>query len=68
MSNLLAFNKLNELPQHLRQEVMDFIEFLLQKTKGSKEPRKPKFGSGRGMFVIKPGFDDPLKDFEEYSH
>jgi len=27
---------------------------------------KAKAGSGKGMFVIKPGFDEPLEDFKEY--
>ncbi|NBB22859.1 DUF2281 domain-containing protein [Runella sp. CRIBMP] len=35
-----------------------------------KEPpitrKKPKFGSGKGMVIMKPNFDDPIEDFKEY--
>lgn len=28
--------------------------------------KKPKFGSGKGMVIMKPNFDDPIEDFKEY--
>ncbi|HEX8244127.1 MAG TPA: type II toxin-antitoxin system prevent-host-death family antitoxin [Longimicrobium sp.] len=31
------------------------------------EPKEPReFGSGRGMIVVPPDFDEPLEDFAEY--
>ena len=66
---MFLFNKLSSLPENLRREVADFIDFLMSKKKqgGDKKP-KPKFGSARGMFIIKPGFDEPLDDFKDYMH
>ena len=28
---------------------------------------RPRFGSGKGLITLAADFDDPLKDFEEYS-
>ena len=32
----------------------------------SSPPRQRRFGSARGMFEIKDGFDEPLEDFSDY--
>ena len=49
-------------------EVSDFVDFLATKRRKSQEKKKPRFGSGKGMFVMKPDFDEPLDDFKEYMH
>jgi len=49
--------------------VAEFIEFLEQKAKkGEEKDNKPlpKFGSARGMFVMRDDFDEPLEDFKDY--
>jgi hypothetical protein len=69
MDNSLLFNKLAAMPENLKSEVSDFIDFLLSKAGANKKPEKgptPKFGSAKGFFKIKPGFDEPLEDFKEY--
>jgi hypothetical protein len=69
MDNILLYKKLAILPESMKSEVSDFIDFLMNKAKKNNEvlnKPKPKFGSGKGMFIIKPGFDDPLEDFKEY--
>jgi len=68
MENTVLFNKLASLPEHLKTKVGEFIDSLLSKeNKSSKEKSsKPIFGSARGMFTMKPSFDDSLEDFEEY--
>jgi hypothetical protein len=69
MDNILLYKKLAILPESMKSEVSDFIDFLMNKAKKSNEvlnKTKPKFGSGKGMFIIKLGFDDPLEDFKEY--
>jgi hypothetical protein len=66
MDNILLYNKLASLPDNLKSEVGDFIDFLATKSKKKQKKVKPKFGSGKGMFIIKPGFDEPLDDFKEY--
>lgn len=68
MDNITLYNKLASLPDHLKSEVSDFIDFLAMKEKKVKDKKKPNFGSGKGMFIIKPGFDEPLDDFNEYMY
>ena len=66
MDHIALFSKLASLPENLKIEVSDFIDFLKSKTSKKEPGKKPKFGSARGLFVIKPGFDDPIDDFNEY--
>lgn len=69
MDTQLLYSKLNQLPENLKSEVLDFINFLLNKPKEHKNPEEtpgPKFGSGKGMFIIKDDFDEPLEDFKDY--
>lgn len=66
MDNILLYTKLTSLPDHLKEEVEDFIDFLTTKAKKKREKVKPRFGSGKDMFVMKPDFDQPLDDFKEY--
>lgn len=69
MDSLLLYKKLNHLPDAMKAEVADFIEFLEQKAmKGKKKVGKPvpKFGSAKGMFVMHDDFDEPLEDFKDY--
>ena len=68
MDNAQLYTKLTSLPDSMKAEVADFIDFLLSKKKKKGVKPKAKFGSGKGMFKIKPGFDDPLEDFKEYIH
>ncbi len=66
MDNVLLLNKITSLPENLKSEVVDFIDFLTAKTEKKQQKVKPVFGSAKGMFVIKPGFDEPLEDFKDY--
>ena len=68
MENITLYTKLATLPDALKAEVSDFVDFLATRQKKSHEKKKPRFGSGQGMFVIKPGFDEPLDDFKEFMH
>lgn len=68
MDNITLYSKLATLPDDLKAEVSDFVDFLATKRKKTQEKKKPKFGSGKGMFVMKPDFDEPLEDFKEYMH
>ena len=69
MENILLYNKLASLPDNLKNQVGDFIDFLKSKNKNEKpKSNKAKFGSGKGMFVMMPDFDEPLDDFNEYMH
>jgi hypothetical protein len=68
MDNISLYSKLATLPDDLKAEVSDFVDFLATKRKKAQANKKPVFGSGKGMFVLKPGFDEPLEDFQEYMH
>jgi hypothetical protein len=59
--------KFNLLPQHLKNEMVDFLEFLFQKNKLEQKPQKKiKAGFLKGTFKIKEGFYDDLDDFKDY--
>jgi hypothetical protein len=68
VDNVNLYTKLASLPDHLKSEVADFIEFLASKEKKKLGKKRPVFGSGKDAFVLKPGFDEPLDDFKEYMH
>ena len=69
MDNVLLYSKLASLPEHMKSEVAEFIDFLMlkaQKEKKDLTKAKPQFGSAKGMFKMSPDFDEPLDDFKEY--
>jgi hypothetical protein len=66
VDNIILNNKLATLPDDLKAEVSDFVDFLATKRKKVQERKKTSFGSGKGMFVMKPDFDEPLADFQEF--
>ena len=70
MDNVLLYSKLATLPENMKSEVSDFIDFLLNKAKKDKKivatASKPKFGNAKWMFEIRADFDEPLEDFKEY--
>ena len=68
MSSADLFVKINSLPADLRKELIDFVEFLLQR---KKLPKKSPKGGGipglaKGRIVIAEDFDAPLDDFKPY--
>ena len=67
MDTSLLYNKLSALPENLKKEVAEFIDFLSAKSKNKIElGGKAKFGSAKGMFTMHQDFDEPLDDFKEY--
>ena len=67
MTDLDIYIKLATLPDDLKKEVGDFVEFLKSKTpttEKSNTPRKARLA--KGLIEMKEGFDDPLDDFKEY--
>lgn len=82
MSASALYAKIELLPEHLKQQVLDYIEFLLSREgKAGKEstdsktqttdpvaknPLKAGFGGAKGMFVMSPDFDEPVEDFKDY--
>jgi hypothetical protein len=66
MNNLTIYTKLESLPTNLKQEVVDFIDFLLEKSARKKAKNTPKFGSAKGKIKMSDDFDAPIDDFKEY--
>ena len=66
MDSISLYTKLNALPLNLKKEVSDFIDSITLKKNNKNKNKAPKFGSGKGMFVIKPNFDAAIEDFKEY--
>jgi hypothetical protein len=67
MSELDLMNKVSVLPQNLKDEVSDFIDFLVNKHLHGDVPKQPlKFGMMKGTFKMSKDFDEPLDDFKEY--
>ena len=74
MSALNLYSKFETLPEHLQQQVLDYIEFLLSREAKKQQPQKPAksptklkagFGGAKGMFDIAADFDEPLEDFKD---
>ena len=68
-------SKLVEVPEDRLEEIYDFVEFILEKSKvksnaqGISSPKSAvrKFGCGKGIFTyVSEDFDDSLPEFEEY--
>jgi len=72
MSNTISFEKINQLPDHLKVEVLDFVEFLEHKKsseikKEQTEIKKgPVFGFAKDKYVMSHDFDEPLEEFKDY--
>lgn len=66
MENTTILSKIRFLPPELKEEVNDFIDFLLARQKKGKKKKQPKFGAANGKIITSPDFDDPLEDFKEY--
>ena len=67
MEDKLIINQLQVLPENLKQEVLDFIGYLIMKySKDQKNKPFPKFGSAKGKYILATDFDEPLEDFKAY--
>lgn len=66
MEAIVLERKVKQLPFEARQEVSDFLDFLLHKYSDSK-PAKPYAGCMKGTFTwISNDFNEPLDDFNNY--
>jgi hypothetical protein len=68
MTDLSLYAKISSLPDPLKSEVIDFIDFIsARRIKAQKKAKKTRtFGYAKDSVRIKPGFDDPIDDFKEY--
>jgi len=54
------------LPDELKHEADDFLDFLKTKMKKNKGSNVKKAGLAKGLIEMKQDFDEPLDDFEDY--
>jgi hypothetical protein len=66
MNDIKLYSKLASLPEELKKEADDFVDFLKTKIdkKKQSQPRKP--GLAKGLIKMNDDFDEPLDDFEDY--
>lgn len=66
MNDLELYAKLVELPDDLKKEASDFVEFLKTKVPDKGAAKKRKAGLAKGLIEMTDDFDEPLVDFKEY--
>lgn len=57
---------IDSLPENPKNEVKDFTEFLLMKSKAKKIKKNREFGAFKGKIWMSDDFDEPLEDFKDY--
>lgn len=60
MTTTQLYNKLAMLPESLKKEVVDFIDFLISKSPKKPNSNTPKFGSAKGFYEMADDFDEPF--------
>jgi len=66
MSDLQLYTEIASLPENLKQEVSDFIEFLKIKYETKPKITERQYGYAKGFFTMSADFDEPLDDFKDY--
>jgi hypothetical protein len=67
MTNSDLLHKVSILPDALKTEVADYVDFLIQKYVSDKPtPVKLHFGMMKGTITLADDFDKPLDDFSDY--
>lgn len=66
MNDLELYAKLVELPDELKKEANDFVDFLKTKMTDKDVTKKREAGLAKGLIEMNDDFDEPLDDFKEY--
>ncbi len=67
MTDIDIYIKLTTLPDEMKKEVDDFVDFLkLKSISKGKVKKQRKSGLAKGLIQMKEGFDEPLEDFKDY--
>jgi hypothetical protein len=66
MTDIDIYIKLSTLPNDLKKQVSEFVDFLKSKKKTGQKNRVKKAGLAKGLIEMKENFDEPLEDFNEY--
>ena len=73
-TSILLYNKILQMPEDVKKEVDDFIDFIMSK-KGKEnkfvetekdEVNKRPFGILKGKIKMADDFDAPMDDFKDY--
>ncbi|HQW04752.1 MAG: DUF2281 domain-containing protein [Flavobacteriales bacterium] len=68
MASKDQYIQISSLPEDIRKQVVEFIEFLMKRR--NREPEKPEkkrvAGLMKGEIHVPDDFDEPLDDFKEY--
>lgn len=68
MSSTLL-EKVASIPKEREKEVEAYLDSILEEAKKSSEQdkvKRPRFGSGKGTFIMSPDFDEPLDELKDY--
>lgn len=61
------YEKFNKLPDNLKAEAINYLEYLEHKAqKNSTQGKEAIPGLAKGMIKMRDDFDEPLDDFKEY--
>jgi hypothetical protein len=69
MDEFEMIEKIRKLPPDYKEEVNNFIDFILEKKLNKQSGLKDRsgiFGAFRGKIKMLSGFDDPIEGMEEY--
>ena len=67
MTDIDIYIKLATLPDEMKKEVDDFVDFLKSKTNFKEKAKtQRKAGLAKGLIEMREDFDEPLDDFKEY--
>ncbi len=66
MEHTQLYTKITSLPNDIKSEVNDFIDFLITRKKKQVKKKTPKFGCANGQIYMSPDFDEPVDDFKDY--
>ncbi len=64
MDDIEIYIKLSTLPDPLKKEIDDFVDFLKMKVVEKKSTKIRKAGLAKGLVEMKEDFDEPLEDFD----
>lgn len=66
MTDTSLYTKILTPPPPIQKEIVDYMEFLIQKHKHQGTKIHPKAGCMKGVFKMSTGFNEPLDDFKEF--
>jgi hypothetical protein len=66
MNDEVLLTKIATLPNPLKDEILDYMNFLILKHFPKEVKIHPKAGCMKGMFIMSDDFNAPLECFNDY--